>query len=207
MSNLSFVCLFQSLLNLFFEQLLYKANMWHANQMSHILSILDCQDIYIGTKAARWGGPWIRIKSGRSTIQNWRLKIEHVQRIKVDRDDSPILVEWTLEPPVSQFTCLLSICKNVLKTNTKVFPTKYKSPSKSISNSTSKSISKITPISISKSISKFELSGTIGQQLSHLPPNCKPVWQCTNFQSRIFTNRIHWGKTSLNSQKGQFYPT
>ena len=38
----------------------------------------------------------IRIISWRSAIQNWRLKIEHVQRIKVDRDDSPILVEWTL---------------------------------------------------------------------------------------------------------------
>ena len=61
------------------------------------LFILDCQDIYIGTKAARWGRTkLIRIKSGRSTIQIWRLKIEHVQRIKGDRDDSPILVEWTL---------------------------------------------------------------------------------------------------------------
>ena len=56
----------------------------------------------------------IRIINWRSAIQNWRLKIEHVQRIKVDRDDSPILVEWTLassEPPASQFTCLLWFCR------------------------------------------------------------------------------------------------
>ena len=62
----------------------------------------------------------IRIISWRSTIQNWRLKIEHVQRIKVDRDDSPILVEWTL---ASWATCLpahlpaLILQKSKLKRN------------------------------------------------------------------------------------------
>ena len=74
------------------------------------LSMLDCQDIYIGTKAARWGGPRIRIKSRRSTIQNWRLKIEHVQRIKVDRDDSPILVESTLGQQLSHLSPNSAAC-------------------------------------------------------------------------------------------------
>ena len=119
MSNISFVCLFQSLLNLNFltdfQQLLYKANIWHANQMSHILSILDCQDIYIGTKAARWGGPRIRIKSRRSTIQNWRLKIEHVQRIKVDRDSSPNQVaRRTLEHWAIWYLAMVDLVKVML---------------------------------------------------------------------------------------------
>ena len=88
------------------------------------LSILDCQDIYIGTKAARWGrSKLIRIKSGRSTIQIWRLKIEHVQRIKGDRDDSPILVEWTLCRwatclSIHLLACLLSICKTACRNAT-----------------------------------------------------------------------------------------
>ena len=147
------------------------------------LSMLDCQDIYIGTKAARWGGPRIRIKSRRSTIQSWRLKIEHVQRIKVDRDDSPILVESTLGQQLSHLSPNSPACSQFAK----VYPKNYESISKSISQSISKSVSKSTSKSIfksiskrtsknvskiiSKNISKFELSG----QSSSSWATCLPI--------------------------------
>ena len=71
-----------------FQPLLHRSNIDQPNVQ--LLSTLECQNIYIGTQHLPAGaGPWIRIKSRRSTIQNWRLKIEHVQRIKVDRDSSP----------------------------------------------------------------------------------------------------------------------
>ena len=72
----------------FYQHLRHRSNIDQPNVQ--LLSTLECQDIYIGTQHLPAGaGPWIRIKSRRSTIQNWRLKIEHVQRIKVDRDSSP----------------------------------------------------------------------------------------------------------------------
>ena len=57
----------------------------------------------------------IRIISWRSTIQNWRLKIEHVQRIKVDRDSSPNQVaRRTLEHWAIWYLAMVDLVKVML---------------------------------------------------------------------------------------------
>ena len=130
-----------------------------------------------------------KIKSRRSpTIQIWRLKIGHVQRIKVDRDDSPILAEWTLG---LQLSLNLPARSQLAKVFSRVF---HNTLSRVFDNTFAKAFSEYFLRNFQNNFHLFSQNIFPRVFLSFsCVDTCLDLGaclsQCTNFQSRIFNTR------------------
>ena len=134
-------------------------------------------------------GADVKIKSWRSpTIQIWRLKIGHVQRIKVDRDDSPILAEWTLG---LQLSLNSPACPQLAKVFSRVF---HNTLSRVFDNTFAKAFSEYFLRNFQNNFHLFSQNIFPRVFLSFsCVDTCLDLGaclsQCTNFQSRIFNTR------------------